>query len=84
MKISDMIADGKMILNVWRYFVYGLSILGYQQCKEDVSAVTAMGFTVENKHLVKWLYLSKWSTTLVQDVFYRMKMKSWWAKYTDQ
>jgi len=38
-----------------------------------------MRFTIEERHLIKWMRVSK----IAQDAFWQ-KMKSWWVKDTDQ
>ena len=42
-------------------FIYWLNFLCQQQCKVTVSviAVAAMGFTVEDKHFINWLWVSE-------------------------
>ena len=48
------------------------------------SVVTAMRFTIDNKHLIKWMWVKTLCRkALAQDVFWQ-KMKFWWGTDTDQ
>jgi len=47
------------------------------------SAVTAMRFIVDDKHLIKWMPVKLCSKTLAKDSSWE-KMKSWWGEDASQ
>ena len=86
MKISVSAEEEILILDICKYFVYLLNILCQQQRKDHVrkSVVAAMEFTIENKHFIKWSWMSnKYRAKCFWDVSWQ-KMKIWWAKDNDQ
>jgi len=58
MKITDTISKKMLILGV-EQGVYLLNILYKQWCKVNVSksVVTTVGFTIEDKNLIRWLWV---------------------------
>jgi len=57
MNISDKIANDMLILIAWKYFVF-LNSFCQQRCKPDI--IAAMRFTIDDKHLIKWMWVKKY------------------------